>query len=226
MIAPSILNADFLHLDQEVAMINESGAHWVHLDVMDGVFVPNISFGIPVVEAVSRVSRKLLDVHLMIVQPERYIRAFREAGANLIDFHVEASDNPKRTIQLIQEEGCRTGMALKPDTPVEDIYDYLPELDLVLVMSVFPGFGGQAFIEETYSRVERIKKRLVAEGLKTLIQVDGGVNEHNAASLYAAGVDVLVVGSHIFKSQDPMAAIEALNGKRPGATRYPSWAAS
>jgi ribulose-phosphate 3-epimerase len=219
MIAPSILNADFLHLGRELNMINDSSADWVHLDVMDGVFVPNISFGIPVVEAVARISKKPLDVHLMIVEPERYVTAFRKAGAFLIDVHLEACRQPVATLQQIRDEGCKSGMAIKPDTPVERLFDLLPHLDLALVMSVYPGFGGQTFMEETYTRVERLKKHITDTGANTLIQVDGGVNEQNAGALYRAGADVLVVGSHIFKSHDPLAVIEFLNGKRNQAAK-------
>lgn len=211
-IAPSILNSDFLHLGNSMKMINESEADWVHLDVMDGSFVPNISFGIPIVEATKKITKKPLDVHLMIVNPEKYIEGFRNAGADLINIHYEACKN-KDLISILKEiknSGARPAIAINPDTPVNKIFDIAEYIDMVLVMSVFPGFGGQKFIEETYNRVTDLKKFLTQNKLETLIQVDGGISHSNAAKLKSCGVDVMVVGSVIFNAENPMETISEL----------------
>jgi ribulose-phosphate 3-epimerase len=211
-IAPSILNSDFLHLGNSLQMINESEADWVHLDVMDGSFVPNISFGIPIVEAAKRMTKKPLDVHLMIVNPEKYIEGFRKAGADLINIHYEACKN-KDLVAILKEIknfGARPAIAINPDTPVDKIFDIAEYIDMVLVMSVFPGFGGQKFIKETFKRVTELKGFFTQNKLETLIQVDGGVSHSNAADLKSCGVDVMVVGSVIFNAENPLQTISDL----------------
>lgn len=212
IIAPSILNSDFLTLGTTIEMLNRSEADWVHLDVMDGSFVPNISFGIPVVEAVKRTSKKPLDVHLMIVNPEKYIEGFREAGADLINIHYEACKDKdlKAILGEIKALGARPAITINPDTPVEQIFDFIEFVDMVLVMSVFPGFGGQKFIETTYERVHRLKDFIIKNQYDTLIQVDGGVSLENTALLKSSGVDVFVIGSVIFKSGNPLKTISQL----------------
>ena len=212
LIAPSILNSDFLMLGNTMQMINESEADWVHLDVMDGSFVPNISFGIPIVEAAKQITKKPLDVHLMIVNPEKYIEGFRKAGADLINIHYEACKEKDLVAILkeIKDLGARPAIAINPDTPVDKIFDISEYLDMVLVMSVFPGFGGQKFIEATYDRVKELKQFFVQNKQNTLIQVDGGVSLDNASKLKAYGVDVMVAGSIIFKAKDPMQTIAEL----------------
>ncbi len=210
MIAPSMLSADFSNLSRDIDMINQSDADWFHLDIMDGVFVPNISFGIPVVEAINKLAKKPLDVHLMIVQPDKYIGAFKKAGANLLNVHYEACTHLHRTIQEIHQAGMKAGVTLNPHTPVSLLEDIVEMLDLVLIMSVNPGFGGQSFIENTYSRVENLKNLINRKNSKALIEVDGGVTDNNSARLYQSGADVLVSGSFIFKSDDPAQTIRRL----------------
>jgi len=210
IIAPSILNADYTKLGSEVEMLNESEAEWIHLDIMDGMFVPNISFGMPVVKAVSQITHKFKDVHLMIEKPGRYVEDFKESGADGITIHYEAVDNLKEELKTIKSLGCRTGVAIKPDTPVSKLAPYLESIDLVLVMSIYPGFGGQEFMEITYERVKEMRSLISDAGTNTLIEVDGGVNAENAGKLVAHGVDVLVVGSFIFRSENPKATIQNL----------------
>lgn len=212
LIAPSILNSDFLKLGDTINMINESEADWIHMDVMDGSFVPNISFGIPIVEAVKKISKKPLDVHLMIVNPEKYIEGFRNAGADLINIHYETCKDKdlESILKHIRQAGAKPAIAINPDTPVEKIFDLCEFIEMVLVMSVFPGFGGQKFIESTYDRVTQLSSFLTKNKLDTIIQVDGGVSPDNAAQLKSCGVDVMVVGSVIFKSKNPMHTISKL----------------
>lgn len=209
-IAPSILSADFLNLGKDIEMLNNSQAEWIHIDIMDGVFVPNISYGIPIVKAVRKATKKLLDVHLMIVQPERYFEAFRDAGADSITFHYEASIHLHRSVALIHELGMKAGVVLNPHTPVNVLSEILPELDMVLIMSVNPGFGGQKFIENTYQKVITLKQMIQSSGKDILIEVDGGVDLSNAGKLIRAGVDILVAGNTVFSSTDPKDTIEKL----------------
>ncbi len=210
IIAPSILSADFLNLGKDIEMLNNSQAEWIHIDVMDGVFVPNISYGIPIVKAVRKATKKTLDVHLMIVQPERYFEAFRDAGADIITFHYEASVHLHRSVTLVHELGMKAGVVLNPHTPVNVLTEILPELDLVLIMSVNPGFGGQKFIENTYQKVKDLKQMIQSTGKSTLIEVDGGVDLINSGKLLLAGVDVLVAGNTVFSSTNPENTIEKL----------------
>lgn len=210
IIAPSILNADFSKLPREIQMLNESEAEWIHLDIMDGIFVPNISFGIPIVEAVRKLSDKYLDVHLMIQKPDKYVEAFYKAGANNIIVHYEADHDLEATLKKVKSFGIDSSVCINPKTPVEALFPYLEWVDMVLVMSVEAGFGGQAFRPETYSRVETLKNHLTERGLKVTIEVDGGVNYTNAGSLVEKGVDVLVAGSLVFKSENPRETIKKL----------------
>jgi ribulose-phosphate 3-epimerase len=210
ILAPSLLAADFANLQSELHMLNTSQADWVHFDVMDGVFVPNISFGLPVLEAVSKHARKKLDVHLMIQDPGRYISRFSEAGAGVITVHYEACPHLHRVVQQIKDAGCLAGVALNPHTPVQLLEDILGDLDLVLIMSVNPGFGGQKFIENTYRKVKAMRQLLEAAGSSALIEVDGGVNAGNAGALVAAGADVLVAGNFIFSAANPLQTIADL----------------
>ncbi|MEZ4800190.1 MAG: ribulose-phosphate 3-epimerase [Flavobacteriales bacterium] len=210
LIAPSILSADFANLQRDVEMINDSAADWFHVDVMDGVFVPNISFGFPVIKAVQQYAKKPLDVHLMIVEPDKYIKDFKACGAEVLTVHAEACTHLHRTIQAIKAEGMKAGVALNPHTPVSVLENILEEVDLVLVMSVNPGFGGQKFIERTYQKVLQVKHMRDENNLKFLIEVDGGVNDKNAAKLFDAGADVLVAGNYVFGNQDPKKAIELI----------------
>ena len=212
IVAPSILAADFLHLSKDVDIVNEH-ADIFHLDIMDGTFVPNISFGFPVVEAIAKEARKPMDVHLMIVHPEKYVERFAKAGASMISFHYEAAlEESDTVIDLIHSFNVKAGIVINPDCPVEKIFPYLGKVDYVLLMSVFAGFGGQKFIETTYDRVKAVKKELKRIGSKALIEVDGGVSPQNAGKLEKAGVDILVAGSAVFRAEDPAAAVAALRG--------------
>lgn len=210
LIAPSILASDFANLQREIEMLNRSEADWIHVDVMDGVFVPNISFGFPVVEAVKRYAQKPLDVHLMITQPERYIETFQKAGADRITVHYEACTHLHRTIQQIKDAGCQAGVALNPHTPVFLLEDILEELDLVLIMSVNPGFGGQKFIQRTYEKINRLSELRYTLNAQLLIEVDGGVNAGNARKLVEHGANVLVAGNFVFSAESPEAVIADL----------------
>ncbi|MEZ4972584.1 MAG: ribulose-phosphate 3-epimerase [Cyclobacteriaceae bacterium] len=210
VIAPSILASDFANLESEIKMINQSQADWIHVDIMDGVFVPNISMGLPVVQAVKRHAKKPLDVHLMIVQPERYVEAFKEAGAEIISVHIEASPHLHRTVQLVKSIGCKAGVALNPHTPVSQLEDIIGDIDLVCMMSVNPGFGGQKFIERTYDKVKKLRAMIDQAGAKVHIEIDGGVNLQNAKPLLDAGADVLVAGNFVFSASDPVDVIQKL----------------
>lgn len=214
LIAPSILSADFANLQRDIEMINHSEADWFHVDVMDGVFVPNISFGMPVVSAIHRHATKPLDVHLMIVEPDKYVTAFAQAGAATLTVHYEACSHLHRTVQAIQQEKMKAGVAINPHTPVAVLVDILPFVDLVLVMSVNPGFGGQSFIEHTYSKIERLIEMRQLGDYKFLIEVDGGVGASNASAIIASGADVLVAGNYVFGAADPTSAISALKSIR------------
>lgn len=215
IISPSMLSADFGHLDRDTRMIDQSAAQWIHIDVMDGVFVPNISFGFPVLKPIRNASAKFLDVHLMIVEPEKYLKRFAEAGADLVTFHYEATQDPLGAIRIIRECGIKAGISIKPATPVEVLEELLPELDLVLVMSVEPGFGGQSFIEGSWDKVRALRKMIDDRGLPVLIEIDGGVSAANAGDLYEAGCDALVAGSAVFRAADPKAEIERILTARP-----------
>jgi ribulose-phosphate 3-epimerase len=210
LIAPSILAADFANLQKEVEMLNASQADYIHVDIMDGVFVPNISFGIPVTEAIHKHSQKPLDVHLMIVNPDQYLQSFRNAGAEIITVHYEACNHLHRSLQAIRGLGAKAGVAINPHTSIGLLEDVLGELDLVCIMSVNPGFGGQKFIENTYSKVSRLKDLILSKGTQTQIEIDGGVNLQNAPKLIEAGADILVAGSFVFSSNDPIATIQKL----------------
>lgn len=210
MIAPSLLAADFGHLEKEIEMLNKSEADWIHLDIMDGVFVPNISIGIPVVEAVSRLSTKELDVHLMIVQPERYIERFRSAGADILTVHAEASTHLHRAIEEIKNLGMKAGVTLNPHTPVQVLEEIITYVDMVLIMSVNPGFGGQKFIPSSLDKIRKLKQMITASGSQALIEVDGGVDSSNAGQLFEVGVDILVAGTSVFRAPDPIKAIHDL----------------
>lgn len=205
-----MLSADFGNLERDTRMIDRSSAEWIHIDVMDGVFVPNISFGFPVLKAIDRCSDKIMDVHLMIVEPERYVERFVREGADLVTFHIEATDCPDRCIDLIRNAGAGAGMSVKPATEVESLFPYLDRLALVLVMSVEPGFGGQQFIESTLDKVRALRREIDRRHLDTLVEIDGGVSSANSAALFEAGCDVLVAGSAVFKAADPEAEIVAM----------------
>ena len=210
IISPSILAADFANLQTEVEMLNQSQADWIHVDVMDGRFVPNISFGAPVCKAIQRHAAKPLDVHLMIVEPEKYVEDFAKAGADYITVHYEACPHLHRNIQQIKALGCKVGVSLNPHTPVSALKHVLPQLDLVLIMSVNPGFGGQKFIEFTYDKVRELRQMIDAHGANTIIEIDGGVTSTNARALVDAGANALVAGSFVFKSDNPSETITAL----------------
>lgn len=210
LVAPSILAADFSNLERDIKMINESDADWIHVDIMDGVFVPNFSLGIPVVEAIKRHAKKPLDVHLMIVHPELHVSAFREAGADHISVHIEVCKHLHRNIQQIKGLGCLAGVALNPHTPVTALENIIADVDQVCVMSVNPGFGGQKFIEQTFQKVEQLKKLIETGKSRAKIEIDGGVNAKNARMLLDAGADVLIAGNFVFSSKDPKAVIRQL----------------
>ena len=209
-ISPSILSADFINLEKGIKIINESKADWIHIDVMDGVFVPNITIGFPVIKRIKQVAKKPLDVHLMIVKPERYIDKFKDAGADILSVHVEASKHLHRTIHAIKDAGMKAGVVLNPHTNINVLEDIISDVDMVCIMSVNPGFGGQKFIENTYSKIINLKALISSVKSKALIEVDGGVDNTNAAKLLKCGADVLVAGNYIFSSKDPMKTINEM----------------
>jgi len=214
IIAPSLLAADFLNLGKACEMLNESEAEWFHLDVMDGSFVPNISYGLPVIEQIKSTTSKVLDVHLMIVSPEKYIGDFKKAGANILTVHYEACPHLHSTLQQIKAHGMKAGVALNPHTAVDLLKDVIKDIDVVCVMSVNPGFGGQKFIEHTYEKVKALKQIITNAGASTLIEIDGGVTENNAAKLVQAGADILVAGTTVFKASDPKQMIVTLKSSK------------
>lgn len=210
-IAPSMLAADFLHLDKDVEIVNKN-ADLFHLDIMDGVFVPNISYGFPVVEAIATVARKPMDAHLMIVQPEKYIERFARIGVSMLSFHLNATDKPAQTLLHIRETGMKAGLVINPDMPVDSLYPYLHLCDYIILMSVYAGFGGQKFIDDTYGRIRTLKAEIDRQGLPVQIEVDGGVCPANAKALVDAGAEILVAGSAVFKAEDPAAVIASMRG--------------
>ncbi|MDO6737660.1 ribulose-phosphate 3-epimerase [Wenyingzhuangia sp. 2_MG-2023] len=210
LVAPSVLAADFANIQRDVEMINNSEADWFHIDIMDGVFVPNISFGMPVMKAIKKYATKPMDVHLMIVDPDRYIKTFKDCGADILTVHYEACTHLHRTIQAIKAEGMQAGVALNPHTPISVLEDIIQDLDLVCIMSVNPGFGGQSFIENTYTKVQQLKNLIIFKGCATKIEIDGGVTDKNANNLVEVGADVLVAGSYVFGAEDPIATVKNL----------------
>ncbi|CAM3841271.1 MULTISPECIES: ribulose-phosphate 3-epimerase [Flavobacterium] len=210
LIAPSVLAADFANLQRDIEMINNSEADWFHIDIMDGVFVPNISFGMPVLNAISKHAKKTIDVHLMIIDPDRYISTFKKLGADILTVHYEACTHLHRSLQAIKAEGMKAGVAINPHTNISLLEDTIKDIDLVCIMSVNPGFGGQSFIENTYKKVAQLKEIITRNGASTLIEIDGGVTNKNAKQLVDAGADVLVAGSYVFGAQDPIATIADL----------------
>ncbi len=210
LIAPSVLSANFLHLSADIKMINESAADWFHLDVMDGRFVPNISFGLPVIAAIKREANKTLDVHLMIEEPGKFAEDFKNAGADILSVHIEACPHLHRNLQQIKALGMKAGVAINPHTPVQQMFDVLHDIDVVCMMSVNPGFGGQKFIEYTLEKIKQLKAEIIRRGTQTLIEIDGGVTLANAATIIAAGADVLVAGNTVFNSPNPAETIQQL----------------
>ena len=210
IIAPSVLAADFANLQRDIEMINKSDADWFHIDIMDGVFVPNISFGMPVLEAIKEHAKKTIDVHLMIVDPDRYIKIFAELGANVLTVHYEACKHLHRTLQAIKAEGMKAGVAINPHTNIDLLEDVINDIDMVCIMSVNPGFGGQSFIENTYSKVRKLKDLITSKKANTIIEIDGGVTSKNAKQLVEAGADILVAGNFVFKSKNPKETIADL----------------
>jgi len=210
LIAPSILAADFANLQRDIEMINSSEADWFHVDIMDGVFVPNISFGMPVLDAITKHAKKTIDVHLMIVDPDRFIKIFADLGSNILTVHYEACTHLHRTLQAIKAEGMEAGVALNPHTNIDLLEDIINDIDLVCLMSVNPGFGGQSFIENTYAKIEKLKELIIRKNASTLIEIDGGVTNKNAKQLKQFGADVLVAGNFVFKSENPIETIAEL----------------
>lgn len=210
LISPSVLAADFLHLAKDIELVNKSKADWFHLDIMDGVFVPNISYGMPVMKSIQSLAQKPLDVHLMIVEPERYFEEFQKLGADYLTIHAEASTHLHRSIQVIKSLGMKAGVALNPHTPISAVEEVIQDIDLLLIMSVNPGFGGQKFIENTYAKIEKAKNLIIQKNASTLIEIDGGVNVENASKLIACGADALVAGSAVFANENPTQVISDL----------------